>query len=82
MPIVITYTLQAVTATDMNQIVIRPGNVAGEIIANGYFDVKDAGGVVREQGSVSVNLNPAQKTALISFINANIVPAFNSQRGL
>ena len=82
MPIVVTYTLQAVTATDINQLVVRPGNVAGEIIATGYFDVNDDGGVVREQGSCAVNLNPAQKTALISFINAHIVPAFNAQRGL
>lgn len=82
MPIVITYTLQPVTANDINQLVVRPGNAAGEIIATGYFDVKDEGGVVREQGSVSVNLNGAQKTALLGFINSHIVPPFNTQRGL
>lgn len=32
MPIVITYTLQPVSASDINQLVVRPGNAAGEII--------------------------------------------------
>ena len=53
MPIVITYTLQPVSASDINQLVVRPGN-----------------------------LNGAQKTALIGFINSHIVPPFNTQRGL
>lgn len=80
--LVVSYTLQAVTIKDMSQVVIRPGNVAGSIIATGYFDVKDAGGAVREQGSVQVNLSGQAKTDFIAWANARMVSAFNSQRGL
>lgn len=80
--LVVSYTLRPVTAADISQVVFRPGNAAGDIVGVGYFNVKDSNGVVKEQGSVSVDLNAAQKTALINFINANISPAFNTQRGL
>ena len=80
--IVVTYTLQPVTISDMSQVVIRPGSVAGSIIATGNFDVKDAGGVVREWGSVEVNLTGQARTDFIAWANARMVAAFNTQRGL
>lgn len=82
MPIVVSYTLQPVTLSEMNQCVIRPGNVAGDIVATGYFDVKDAGGVVREQGQIQLPLTGQARTDFIAWANARMVNGFNTQRGL
>lgn len=80
--LVVTYTLQPVAITNLVQMTFRPGPGAGSIVATGYFDVKDAGGVVREQGSVQVNLTGQAKTDFIAWANARVVSAFNTQRGL
>lgn len=82
MPIVISYTLQPVTITDMSQLVVRPGNAAGEIIATAYFDVKDAGGVVREQGQIKLPLTGQARTEFLAWANNRMVAGFNTQRGL
>lgn len=82
MPIVVSYTLQPVTVSDTSQVVFRPGLEPGDITVVGYFDVKDAGGITREQGSIAIPLAGAAKTAFINWANTHLVPAFNAQRGL
>lgn len=80
--IVVSYTLQAVTITDMTQCVIRPGRTAGEIVATGHFDVKDASGTVREQGEIRLVLAGQARTEFLAWANARMVNGFNAQRGL
>lgn len=82
MPVTVSYTLQPVTITDMTQFVVRQGPVAGEIFATGFFDVKDAAGVVREQGQVRIKLTGPARTEFLAWANARLVAGFNAQRGL
>ncbi len=77
MPLVVSYTLQPVTVADITQVVIRPGNIAGEIVATSYFAVKDADGIVRENDSSSVNLAGAANADLLATIKGIVRPTAN-----
>lgn len=78
----VSYTLKPVTLNDMVSVSFVRGRGAGDIIATGVFNVKDATGTVREQGQVEINLTGQAKTDLITWLNARVVPAYNAQRGL
>lgn len=83
--LVVNYTLQPVTAADcLSVMVTRQSNGQGGtvLVTTFTFEVKAAGGVVRETGATSLQLSPAQASALSSFVTSNGVPAFNTQRGL
>lgn len=82
MPVVISYTLQPVTISEMTQLVVRAGATPGSILAIGYFDVKDADGVVREQGQIALPLTGQARTDFLAWANNRIVNGFNTQRGL
>lgn len=76
--VVPTYTLQAVTVSDCAAVNVSPTS-GGGFTFNATFNVRDAGGVVRESRSVSVPLSGSPLTALANFITANIVPVANAQ---
>lgn len=80
--LVVSYTLRQVTINDMTELEIRRGNEPGQILAVGYFEVKDTTGSVRETGTAAIELTTPQANTIVSFINSSVVPAFNTQRGL
>lgn len=80
--LVVSYTLRRVTINDMTELEIRRGSEPGQILAVGYFEVKDTTGAVRETGTAAIELTTPQANAIVSFINSSVVPAFNAQRGL
>lgn len=83
--LVVNFTLKPVTASDCLSVsVIRQTNGQGGtvLVTTFTFEVKDAGGVVRETGATSLQLSPAQASSLATFITNNGVPAFNTKRGL
>jgi hypothetical protein len=78
LPRVVSHTVQAVTASEIQQIVIRRKS-DGTLQAVGYFDLKDGGGNVVGSDSVAVDLNGAQTTSIASFATSVLVPAMNAQ---
>lgn len=78
LPRVVSHTVQAVTASDITLISITR-TAAGRVDATAHFDLKDAGGVVVDQGSFTTTLEGAPLTSLVNFINANFVPGMNAQ---
>jgi hypothetical protein len=78
LPRVVSHTVQAVTASEIQQIVIRRKS-DGTLQAVGYFDLKDGGGNVVGNDSVSVDLNGAQTSSIASFATSVLVPAMNAQ---
>ena len=85
MPRVVSYTIQAVTATELKGISISrqtDGQGGTVLIATGNFEMKRDGGAVIGEGNVSVQLTPAQRTSIASFATSVLVPAFNVQEGL
>jgi hypothetical protein len=79
--LVVSFTLVPVTITEMTQCVVRPGT-GTEIIATGYFGVKDSAGTVRENGQFQLTLTGQARTDFIAWANARMVSGFNTQRGL
>lgn len=80
--LVVSYTLVPVTIAEMTSTVVRPGQNAGEIIAIGFFNVKDVGGTVREQVQIVLPLTGQARADFIAWTNARMVAGFNTQRGL
>jgi hypothetical protein len=78
LPNVVSHTEQAVTANEIQQIVIRRKS-DGSLQAVGYFDIKNGSGVVVRNDSVAVDLNGAQTTSIASFATSVLVPAMNAQ---
>lgn len=85
MPRVVTYTIQPVTASECKAINVSrqsDGDGGTVIVETATFEMKDAGGNVVLEGQVSVQLTPAQRTALASHITSVLVPAFNTKEAL
>lgn len=78
LPRVISHTIQAVTANDIQQIVILRKS-DNSLQAVGYFNLKDGSGNVVGNDSVAVDLNGAQTTSIGSFATSVLVPAMNAQ---
>lgn len=77
LPQTIDIVVQAVTASDVQQIVVRRKS-DGSLEATGYFDLKDESGNLVRTSSVSVPLNGAQTTSIASFATSVLVPAMNA----
>jgi len=85
MPRVVSYTIQPVTATELKGIALSrqtDGQGGTVLVATGNFEMKRDGGAVVGEGSVSIQLTPAQRTSIANFATSVLVPAFNSQEGL
>lgn len=85
MPRVISYTLQPVTAAECTGVSITrqlDGEGGTVLVATFSFEIKDAGGVVRESASTSLQLTPAQRTTLANFVSNVAVPQFNTEQSI
>lgn len=78
----VTYTLQPVTINDISQVVFRKGDLAGEIVISAYFNVKDETETVRYVGILTKTISGTPVTNFATYLNANVIPDFNTQEGL
>lgn len=82
---VVSYTLQPVTAAECVGIGVTrqtDGQGGTVLVCTFSFEIKDAGGVVRETGSCSVQLTPAQRTSLAQFVTNVGTVLFNTEQNL
>lgn len=78
LPQVVSHTIQAVTASDLVQLVVRRDST-GNIITTSYWNLKDGSGNVVGNGQYSLELSGAALTALVNFINTHHVTGMNAQ---
>lgn len=90
--VVPSYTILDPVLSDISQLVIRKeqvsdgqGGFTNELRLSAYYNLEsNPSGVVVDQKfeSYGVVLGGAVKTALVNFINANVIPGIKAQEGL
>lgn len=85
MPRVVSYTLQPVTAAECVGVSVsrqNDGQGGTVLVCTFSFEIKDESGTVRDSGSCSAQLTPAQRTSLATFVTNVGVSLFNAEQNL
>lgn len=80
--LIINFTVMSITLDDVKELSVTKAETPGDLKAVLTYEMKTDTGTVYKPGSHGIILNPAQKTAMLNFINGTMIPAANIAEGL